>query len=322
MAHYDVFNGDADGICALHQLRLAQPCADAELITGIKREIALLKRVQAVAGDIVTVLDISLDSNRADLERLLHAGAQVLYFDHHYAGDTLFAHPNFNGRIDTSSLVCTSLLVDVWLHGAHRLWAVTAAFGDNLHASARRAAEGLGLSETELTALQTLGECLNYNGYGEQLADLWFHPAELYRAVQPYADPRAFMAEAPAYQKLHSGYLADLDAAEHQTALLENESVAAFQLPDAPWARRVSGILANRLAHAHPTRAHAVLTPVADARYTVSVRAPLSHPAGADALCRQFPNGGGRSAAAGINGLPESDVPQFLQAFAAQFRRQ
>ncbi|HZV66950.1 MAG TPA: hypothetical protein VFG03_18780, partial [Telluria sp.] len=41
---YDVFNGDADGICALHQLRLAQP-AETRLITGVKRDIALLDRL-------------------------------------------------------------------------------------------------------------------------------------------------------------------------------------------------------------------------------------------------------------------------------------
>ncbi|WP_363153578.1 hypothetical protein [Thiobacillus sp.] len=55
----DVFNGDADGLCALHQLRLADP-ADSELVTGPKRDISLLKRVQAHAGDRITVLDIAL----------------------------------------------------------------------------------------------------------------------------------------------------------------------------------------------------------------------------------------------------------------------
>jgi len=66
----DCFNGDADGICALTQLRLAQP-AESELITGVKRDIKLLDRVQIQAGDQVTALDISLDKNRAGLERIL-----------------------------------------------------------------------------------------------------------------------------------------------------------------------------------------------------------------------------------------------------------
>ena len=57
MGYFDVFNGDADGICALHQLRLAEP-RSSRLITGTKREIKLLDRVQAHPRDEVTVLDI------------------------------------------------------------------------------------------------------------------------------------------------------------------------------------------------------------------------------------------------------------------------
>ena len=60
--NYDVFNGDADGLCVLHQLRLQNP-APAKLVTGVKHDIKLLDRVEASTGDHVTVLDISLDSN-------------------------------------------------------------------------------------------------------------------------------------------------------------------------------------------------------------------------------------------------------------------
>lgn len=82
MAQFDVFNGDADGICALHQLRLAKPI-QSTLITGVKRDIALLERVEAKSGDQITVLDVSLDKNHTALEKLLQQGAEVLYFDHH-----------------------------------------------------------------------------------------------------------------------------------------------------------------------------------------------------------------------------------------------
>ena len=94
---YDVFNGDADGICALHQLRLETPRA-GELITGVKREIALVKRVEAGAGDELTVLDISFARNAAAVASALAAGARVQYFDHHYAGD-IPAHPNLSAVI-------------------------------------------------------------------------------------------------------------------------------------------------------------------------------------------------------------------------------
>lgn len=319
MALFDVFNGDADGICALHQLRLAQPAPDATLITGPKREVKLLRRVQAGVGDQVTVLDISLDTNRADLDRLLADGAHVRYFDHHFAGDEPLHHPGLESHINTAADVCTSLLVDDWLGGQHRLWAIAAAFGDNLPESAQRRAEGLGLAEEQLGALQHLGECLNYNGYGENLADLWFHPAELYEALRPFVDPFQFIAESPAFARLSAGYAADRAEAGRLTPILESAAVAAFKLPDAPWARRLSGILANELATQHPDRAHALLTPVAGNCYTVSVRAPARRPSGADALCRQFPNGGGRAGAAGINGLPEADVPLFLEKLACGF---
>src|SRR5438445_1352382 len=110
MNHYYAFNGDADGLCALQQLRLANP-RSATLVTGVKRDIQLLRRIDAAPGDAITVLDISLDQNRDDLLRLLGTGAEVRYFDHHHAGE-LPQHPRFAPHIDEAPEVCTSLLVD------------------------------------------------------------------------------------------------------------------------------------------------------------------------------------------------------------------
>ena len=100
MTDFDVFNGDADGICALAQLRNAEP-RDARLITGVKRDINLLQRVEPGAGARLTVLDVSLDKNRSDLERALAAGAEVFYCDHHFAGD-IPDHPNLHTLINTA----------------------------------------------------------------------------------------------------------------------------------------------------------------------------------------------------------------------------
>ena len=69
MPFYDIFNGDADGICALQQLRLEEPRASL-LVTGVKRDVRLLERVTAAAGDELTVLDISLQANAGALRRL------------------------------------------------------------------------------------------------------------------------------------------------------------------------------------------------------------------------------------------------------------
>jgi hypothetical protein len=318
MRHIDVFNGDADGICALHQLRLAEPC-DSVLVTGVKRDIALLKRVEAGQGDQVTVLDISLDANRHDLLRLLVDGAQVRYFDHHFAGD-LPDSPHFEAHIDERSEVCTSLLVNAYLKGRHLAWAVAAAFGDNLHDSARRAAAPLQFSEDQLQALQSLGECINYNGYGASIEDLFYAPDDLYRTIQPHTDPFAFIAESEAYPRLRDGMVGDLEQARALPLRPMGEGAAMVFLPEAPWARRVGGVFANELARANPGQAHALLTRLADGAYLVSVRAPLSNPAGAGELCQSFPTGGGREAAAGINRLPADQLDAFIAAFRRQYQ--
>ena len=317
MAKIDVFNGDADGICALHQLRLAQPGSD-RLVTGAKRDIRLLERVEASSGDEITVLDISLDPNRPALLRLLDAGARVSYFDHHYAGEVP-AHPNLRAHIDTAADICTSIIVDRHLNGRFRPWAVAAAFGDNLVASAEALARESGYATERTRMLAALGECLNYNGYGDTPEDLHVHPAELYAALRPFADPGEFVAASPVYARLAAGFRADLSETKALAPAIERDACRAWLLPDAPWARRVSGVFANRLVSERPEAAHAVLTPDAHGSYTVSVRAPLARPDGADALCRQFENGGGRKAAAGINRLPAAEVEEFLRRFAEHF---
>jgi hypothetical protein len=316
MAHYDIFNGDADGICALHQLRLALPL-ETLLVTGVKRDITLVERVVAQPGDEITVLDISFDKNRTAVLAALQRGATVEYFDHHFSGE-IPEHPAFKAHIDRSPDICTSLLVDLHLQGRHRIWAVVGAFGDNLRQSALRAAEPLGLEPSQLEALQSLGECLNYNGYGETVADLHFPPDELYRQVHRYADPFAFIAEEPAFRRLQQGYAEDLAKAEALAPAFENERSALYFLPDQAWSRRVSGSFGNRLAQSWPQRAHALLTRRKDG-FMVSVRAPLTAPTGADELCLRFDSGGGRKTAAGINFLPEERLDDFVRQFQASW---
>src|SRR5580765_7386320 len=178
MSHNYVFNGDADGLCALQQLRLAgrRVAGQDTLITGVKRDIALLERVVPAAGEGCTVLDVSLDVNRAALERLLAAGLSVRYFDHHFAGD-IPAHAGLETHIDLSPTVCTSLLVDRHLDGAFRSWAIVGAFGDSLTAEARALCEGAGIPADAAARLQELGVAINYNAYGEAIADLHVPPA-------------------------------------------------------------------------------------------------------------------------------------------------
>jgi len=63
----------------------------------------------------------------------------------------------------------------------------------------------------------------------------------------------------------------------------------------------------------------AILTEQHDGSFLVSVRAPLNHKFGADELVSQFPTGGGRKVAAGINRLPADMLRQFISAFETQF---
>jgi hypothetical protein len=317
MAAVDVFNGDADGLCALQQLRLAEP-REATLVTGVKRDIALLGRVSAGAGDEVTVLDVSLDTNRNALLRLLQAGARIRYFDHHFAGEVP-AHPNLQAHIDPAPEVGTSLLVDAYLGGRFRAWAVVGTFGDNLDGSARRAAEVLGYAEADLGRLCDLGVYLNYNAYGEEVADLHLAPDTLFRRLHPYADPRDFVASDPVFRTLEEGYRSDTARARAVQAEVQTERLAVYVLPAEPWARRVSGVFANALAQEATSRAHALLTRLNGGGYLVSVRAPFATRTGADDLCRQFPTGGGRKAAAGINHLPEDQLAVFVDRFRQAF---
>ena len=315
--YFDVFNGDADGICALHQLRLAQPL-DATLISGVKRDIALLAQVSATAGDEITVLDIAMSKNHAALVALLEAGAHVRYFDHHIPGD-IPQHPHLDAHIDTDANVCTSLLVNRYLGGSQLIWAVVAAFGDNMAGAARAAAAPLNLSEAQLDDLRSLGECINYNGYGDALADLFYAPVTLYRIVHGYADPFELIQAEPAYRVLRDGYAEDMARAQAVAPIQVRSSGAVYLLPDAAWSRRVSGVFGNRLATGHPERAHAVLTHKPGGGYVVSVRSPQATKTGADVLCSSFATGGGRRAAAGINHLPEADLDEFVKRFYKTF---
>ncbi len=314
MAQFDVFNGDADGICALLQLRLAEPL-ESQLITGVKRDINLLAQISAAAGDCITVLDVSLDKNRLGLESALSSGAEVFYIDHHFSGDIPDV-PNLNAIINTTADVCTSILVNTHLDGQFVEWAIVGAFGDNLKKSARVLCEKIDLSESQISDLENLGIYINYNGYGASLDDLHFTPIDLYQRLSQFESPLLFIEnDKDDFDKLADGYQADMASAESLLAEFADDSMAVFLLPNETWARRVGGVYGNSLANQFPSRAHAVLTLKANGNYLVSIRAPLNNKTGADEFCRQFETGGGRAAAAGINDLPNEQLDSFIERF-------
>lgn len=51
MANFDVFNSDADGLCALQQYRLTY-LGDANLVAGGKRNLGLLEHLKVQATDM------------------------------------------------------------------------------------------------------------------------------------------------------------------------------------------------------------------------------------------------------------------------------
>lgn len=314
MRQVDVCNGDADGLCAVVQWRLHAPQA-ARLVTGLKRDIELLQHVHAVAGDEVLVCDLSMQRNHMPLMRLLSVGAKVRYFDHHHVDD-IPVHPLLDAQIDVASTTCTSLLVDRYLGGEFRAWAIVGAFGDNLTGVAEDMAVALGLSFDDRRQLQRLGEAINYNAYGDSLEDVYLAPAQLYEQMLRYPDPLTFLTHERTGQALDELRQADLHLAASVPPYWQSPRVFVYLLPDAPWSRRVSGSFCNVLAAMHPRHAHALLSlrPLGD--FVVSVRAPLSAPVGAAAFCRSF-GGDGRAGAAGIDHLLVNQLAPFIEAFSA-----
>jgi len=316
MAYLDLFNGDADGLCSLQQLRLDQPL-DSQLVTGLKRDINLFSKITAQAGDQITALDISFDKNRDGVSAALDAGARVFYADHHFAGE-LIESEALDAHIHTDANTCTSLIVNALLADRHYAWAIAGTYGDNLYDSAEQLARRHGVAEGARETLRHLGTVLNYNGYGFTLDDLIYHPADLFRLLQPFQDPLDFVS-SDAFLRLDQGYQQDNARTEGLTPHHEQTNGAVFLLPNEAWARRVNGDFSNSLARAHRQRAHAVLVDCGNNCLRVSVRAPLDNKTGADELCRQFAGGGGRKAAAGINELPESELELFCERFFEAF---
>ncbi|PIE57263.1 MAG: acetyltransferase [Desulfobulbus propionicus] len=316
----DVFNGDADGICALHQLRLVQPRPEARLVTGVKRDIQLLKLLAAekVSNTLITVLDISLDSNRIPLEQLLDLGNTVFYADHHYSGE-IPANQNLETHLHPDPEICTSFIISRLIGDAHLPWAIAGAFGDNLDEVALVRAREAGLTEEQTEQLREIGVLLNYNGYGFSLDDLHLSPDMVYTDVHQYTDACTFYRQSVVFKKLRNGYKGDMDLANKLTAAVETDTARIFELPNAAWARRIVGVFSNQMAREKQEKAHATMIRNTDGSYRISVRAPLSNRQGADGLCRQFPTGGGRAAAAGVNALPPEQKDLFISTLLSHF---
>ena len=311
MRHIDIFNGDADGIISLIQLRLNQP-KDSILLTGVKRENQLMNGFEFQSSDQVTVLDISMEKNQEGLQRALNIGANVHYVDHHRPGD-IPTHPNLQTDINTDADVCTALLVDEQLKGKYHHWAIAGAYGDNLIAKADALCLQAKLSSQQSEQLKELGTLVNYNGYGAQLSDLHYDPATLFKQLLKYTSPfEAITDSQSAYHLLKSAYQEDMVLANKAKVHYQSSIVKVTILPNAPWSRRVSGVFGNQQANLQPSIAHLVLTELDSDWAMVSLRAPLNQKTGAGDICCKYATGGGREAAAGINRFSISLLEQLI----------
>lgn len=317
--NYDIFNGDADGIISLLQLRLASP-REACLISGVKRDTLLIDKITVKAEDNLTVLDVSMAKNRSALKQALDIGGYVFYADHHQSGD-IPVHQNLEAHIDLDANTCTALIIDNLLQGQFHLWAISAAYGDNLIAKADELAEAKGLNVEQKNQLKELGTLINYNGYGSTTDDLHYHPVKLYEILRQYSSPFDVIAdkESP-YFVLKKAYQQDMDNVLAVSAMYSSDTLSIFELEDSAASRRISGVYGNFLANQNANSAHAVLTKNQDETFVVSLRAPLNNKQGASTICGQFLTGGGREAAAGINALPVSELDTFIKKVENYYR--
>ena len=323
MADYDLFNGDADGIFSLLQLRQVEPRPEAALITGVKRDTQLFERIapHVKSEDRICALDIGMSRNTAALHHVLQAGAKVFFCDHHATGE-IPESAHLTVIADDAPETCTAYLIDQYLDGAKAAWAVCGAYGDNFQALAGRIAADRKI-DFPLNRLRELGELVNYNAYGSTVEDLHFHPSELYKVLSAYPDPMAFLEDQPdALEILRAGYRSDWSIAEQAREIDISNAGQILALPASPASNRISGLFANALVDEDPDVAFAILTHLDPdvGGYRVSIRAPISRRTQpADAFAKIY-GGGGRAEAAGIDRLQYSEIDAFISAFQTAFR--
>ena len=277
------YNGDADGICSMVQWGLVYGI-EGHRVTGVKRDIELLERVNPNPDDEIIVMDISLARNHARAVELSTQGFDITWFDHHLAGEPI---DGITTNIDTSANVCTAVIVEKFL-GVESDWAQVALHGDGLSVHSSK------------PEFKELGELLNYNGYGADLSDLHFHPDELLLLCLQAKTPQNFM-DTQAFMTLKNGFESDLS-----NAINIEPSNGYYLLPNESWARRVVGVMAHRINESGDGP-HVIAI---DKGETLQVSIRGSE--GIGELCKMF-GGGGRATAGGIDALPKSEITALMK---------
>lgn len=333
-----IFNGDADGIVAQHILGLEIGSPDTR-ITGRKRDIELLRLAPPMERGSIHVMDVSLSRNRDALTALLpvmdKGGLGVTWYDHHDPGEPP-AHPALTLNINQAPETCTAVIVNAVTGHRHPLWAAMGAYGDNLSATASALASAGGASSHEAALLRRVGVLLNYNAYGDEPGDALFDPDELAARMAGIPSALDLCWEQSLIAPLAARFDEDRELFHQLAPLVESASACAYLVPDEAFARRYGATWANERVMQKPSEALAVIHPRKDGTYTVSIRSPrnwrtadamegreaMGAHAGADGsvrsaaeLAREFPTGGGRKLAAGIDVLPADQLQRFTDRF-------
>src|SRR5437763_1187678 len=95
MTHYDVFNGDADGLCSLHQLRLEDPAR--ELATPLGLDAARLTVLRELGENLAYN---AYGDSEADL--IAHPAALYRTLSRYADPFRLIAEEPLLGRIDAA----------------------------------------------------------------------------------------------------------------------------------------------------------------------------------------------------------------------------
>jgi hypothetical protein len=156
---------------------------------------------------------------------------------------------------------------------------------------------------------------LNYNAYGETVADLHLHPAALYEAMAGYAEPLDFVDQSEEFRRLREGIEADRSQRQGLKAHWSSAQMLVYVLPALAWARRLSGTLANELVNLCPLQSIVLCTPRTDGDYVISIRMSAISALRADVFCSRYPGGGGRHGAGGVDRLAPGELQRFIAAF-------
>lgn len=311
-----VFNGDADGIISQHILGLHAGAPDL-LITGWKRDIRLLRKLPDGAAGDIHVFDISLRQNLEELPGLLaREGARVTWYDHHDPGDPP-SHARLKLHISQAPGTCTAAIVNAVCGGVYPGWAAMAAYGDNVPVTGDALLREAGIDGEDRSLLRKGGILINYNAYGEKPGDALLRPDDVAGRMAGFASALDFCRDAGLLYSLEEQFARDGERFGGLKSLVDSEKAAAFLLPDEPWARRYGATWANERILARPGEALAILLPRDDGSYMVSIRSALKigKIGAASDLAGEFPTGGGRRLAAGINRLSAEDLLRFLDRF-------